>query len=106
MAASYLQKKGYVILAKNFYTPFGELDLIAEKEGVLCYIEIKYRSSKKYGNPLEAVDYRKQRRISKSAMYHYAVHGATQHKPCRFDVIGIDAEHKIMHIENAFPYCG
>ncbi len=105
IAAEYLKKKGYRILEKNYYTPFGELDIIADKDGILCYIEIKYRSSKKYGNPLEAVDFRKQRRISKSAMYHYMTHGAKQKKACRFDVIGINAEHQITHVENAFPYC-
>lgn len=106
MAASYLEEKGYQIIARNYYTPFGELDIIAQKDDIICYVEIKYRSSKKYGSPLEAVDYRKQRRISKSAMYHYMTHGAAQHRLCRFDVIGIDERHQIMHIENAFDYCG
>ena len=68
---------------------FGEVDLIAQKDGVLVYVEVKYRSSNDYGDPLEAVDRRKQRQICKVANYHYAGYAAGQEMDCRFDVIGI-----------------
>ena len=59
MAARYLCTHDYTILARNYRTPFGEVDLIAQKDGVLVYVEVKYRSSNDYGDPLEAVDRRK-----------------------------------------------
>lgn len=55
MAARYLCTHDYTILARNYRTPFGEVDLIAQKDGVLVYVEVKYRSSNDYGDPLEAV---------------------------------------------------
>jgi putative endonuclease len=72
---------------------------------VIVYVEIKFRSSDRYGDPLEAVDVRKQKRISRVAAYHYARYGAQDAKPCRFDVIGIYGNGCIRHIENAFEYC-
>jgi putative endonuclease len=102
IAADYLLAQGYQILERNYRNPCGELDIIAEKGGVIAYIEIKYRSSNRYGNPLEAVDVKKQRRISKAAAWHYAKYGAGERKPCRFDVIGIYGDGRIQHIENAF----
>ena len=87
MAARYLCTHDYTILARNYRTPFGEVDLIAQKDGVLVYVEVKYRSSNDYGDPLEAVDRRKQRQICKVANYHYAGYAAGQEMDCRFDVI-------------------
>ena len=84
MAARYLCTHDYTILARNYRTPFGEVDLIAQKDGVLVYVEVKYRSSNDYGDPLEAVDRRKQRQICKVANYHYAGYAAGQEMDCRF----------------------
>lgn len=101
-AAEYLKAKGYEILAQNIYTPFGELDILAGQGDMLIFTEIKYRSGTQCGDPLEAVDRRKQRRICQSAMYYYAQHGYG--KPCRFDVIAIYGDGRVVHIENAFEY--
>lgn len=106
IAAKYLMDHGYRILERNYRNRYGEIDIIAEKTNVIIYIEIKYRSSNKYGDPLEAVDYRKQKRISKIAMYHYIQYGAKCNKQCRFDVIGINEQGIIRHVENAFYYLG
>ena len=54
--------------------------------------------------PLEAIDARKQKRISKAALFYVAKHKIIS-EPCRFDVIGISGD-KIMHVENAFEYGG
>ena len=106
IAAEYLMEKGYKILARNYRNYYGEIDIIAERDGILVYVEIKYRKSAKYGDPLEAVDIRKQRRISRCAAYHYAGYGATRNMPCRFDVIAIYGDGSMRHIENAFEYRG
>ncbi len=106
LAAGYLQEKGYRILVRNFRCRFGEIDIIAEDGGVLVFFEIKFRSSGQCGNPLEAVDVRKQRRISRAALYYYKENGYVKEQPCRFDVIGIEGNGFIRHIENAFEFQG
>lgn len=83
----------------------GEIDIIAESnENVVVYCEVKYRSSEKNGHPLEAVDVKKQKRICNTALVHYSYEKEAQGKCCRFDVIGIDEDGQIRHIENAFEY--
>lgn len=104
MACRYLINKGYEIAERNFVTSRGEIDIIAKKDGVIVFCEVKYRRSERFGNPLSAVDFRKQKKISAAAMYYYARHGYDGEMPCRFDVIGIGAEDKIQHVENAFPF--
>lgn len=106
IAADYLLEHGYAILERNHHNPFGELDIIAEKDNIIIYIEIKYRAGNHYGNPLEAVDDRKQQRISRAAFWHYARCGANFEKPCRFDVIGIEGNGRLTHVENAFEFQG
>ncbi len=107
IAANYLAEKGYTILDKNHRNKCGEIDIIASsKEGLLVICEVKYRSAKGCGDPLEAVDYRKQRRISRAALYYYMKQGYSLDTPCRFDVIAIYGDGTIKHIENAFEYRG
>lgn len=104
MAAEYLKSRGYDILERNHRNPMGELDIIARKDGVTVYVEIKFRQDESCGDPLEAVDVWKRRRISRAAGWHYARNGARENAPCRFDVIGINGDGRIRHIENAFEF--
>ena len=99
-AAEYLENAGYKILERNFYTHFGELDIIAWKDGIIVFVEVKYRKSLKRGHPLEAVTKTKQQRIFKSAVYYLYKEGK-ENAACRFDVIGI-LDGSVTHIENAF----
>ena len=75
---------------------------MARTGGVVVYCEIKYRGSGRYGTPLEAVDRHKQERIGRAAAGHFAGYPDSGNLACRFDVIGIDGDGKITHIENAF----
>lgn len=105
MAAGYLTGQGYRIVEQNYRNRFGEIDLIAkDTDGTLVYCEIKYRSCAGAGDPLEAVDRKKQRRISRTAEYHYAYEGFEAGLPCRFDVIGIYGDGSLRHIKNAFEF--
>lgn len=106
VAAEYLEQKGYKILQKNYRNRYGEIDVIAQKDAVLVFIEIKFRSSDSYRDPLEAVDQRKQKRISQTALFYYAAHGYSENASCRFDVIGIYEDGTVKHIENAFEFVG
>lgn len=100
MAGEYLKRKGYEIVEYNFRCRFGEIDIIARDGEYLVFCEVKYRSQKRTGHPLEAVDTRKQRNISKCAMY-YLMRKQIWNVPCRFDVVSIEGE-VLTLIKNAF----
>lgn len=88
LATSTLQKKGYKIIERNFHCPLGELDIIAYKKGVLCFIEVKTRSSDHFGSPEEAVSRPKQKRLARMARY-YLQHKRINDTPCSFNVVSI-----------------
>ena len=69
LASKYLVKNGYKILQTNYVTPFGEADIIAIKDGVIYFVEVKTRSSLKYGTPGQAVNYKKQQKYHEIALY-------------------------------------
>lgn len=66
-ACSFLQAQGYTIIERNWRTRLGEIDIIAEKQGALVFIEVKFRSSDRFGAPEEAVDRSKLRRLERLA---------------------------------------
>ncbi len=103
-AGRYLESLGYEILAFNYRCKLGEIDLIAKDGAYLVFCEVKYRSGPGTGDPAEAVDSRKQRRISNGALWYLMEHGLND-VPCRFDVISI-CDGRIRHIPNAFMYTG
>jgi len=68
LASEFLAKKGYRILARNFRTRFGEIDLIAAKDGVLVFVEVKLKIGDNFGpNPEEMIDKKKVQQIEKTA---------------------------------------
>ena len=69
-AAKNLKKQGFKIVARNYVTPYGEADVIAQKDGEIFFVEVKTRSSLKFGTPAEAVDYKKQEKYRKIAEYY------------------------------------
>ncbi|GAB6183354.1 YraN family protein [Thermodesulfovibrio hydrogeniphilus] len=99
LAAEYLNKKGYKILETNFRTKFGEIDIVAKNKDFIVIVEVKTRLSDKFGEPELAVDYRKQQKLKKLALY-YLKHIGKEY-PVRFDVIAIKGS-EIHHIEDAF----
>lgn len=103
-AGKYLEEKGYEILEYNFRCRIGEIDIIAKDGGYLVFCEVKYRSDAGSGHPAEAVDAKKQRVISKCALYYLALHGLHDTE-CRFDVVSIEGE-QITVYPNAFDYIG
>lgn len=106
LAAKFLENKGYYIVETNFRVRQAEIDIVARNGSTIVFVEVKYRSSEKNGNPLEAVDIRKQRQISKAALFYLnSKKISVDTIPIRFDVVGILGE-DITHIENAFDYIG
>lgn len=101
-AVDLLEQKGYQILKTNYQNRYGEIDIIACLDEILIFAEVKYRSTNQYGDPLEAVDRRKQNRICRSALYYCVQYLGSSEVRCRFDVIAIDGNENIRHLENAF----
>ncbi|MBR1743642.1 MAG: YraN family protein [Lachnospiraceae bacterium] len=102
-AVLFLQEKGYRILERNFYTKFGEIDIIARDGDYTVFIEVKYRKNGNAGEALEAVTQEKQRRLFQSAKVYLYVKKYRLDLPCRFDVIAFQGE-EMRHIENAFSF--
>lgn len=100
-AAAYLIQHGYRILARNFFTRAGEIDLIARQGQYLVFIEVKYRNNTDCGDPSEAVTLQKQRRIVQSARIFMNLHHYGEDTPCRFDVVVLLGE-TIRIIQNAY----
>lgn len=69
LAEEILKSKGYYIIKRNFSCPYGEVDIIAVKNKVIAFVEVKTRTSSYYGSPAEAVDLKKQRHIKNAAKY-------------------------------------
>lgn len=100
MAAELLRSKGYDILRRNYRCRFGEIDIIAEKYGELCFVEVKTRQGFDYGRPCESVTYEKKKHIRRTAGEYLEELKSRGYIPRRIDfqVIEIVAEHHI----NAF----
>lgn len=88
ISAEYLEKNGYQIVERNFRVRTGEIDIIAEKEGCLIFVEVKTRHGIHFGRPCEAVTVQKQKKIYETAR-HYCVRRKTKFDMYRFDVIEI-----------------
>ena len=105
MAEQFLQAKGYRIVARNLRTQLGELDIIAEDNGVLVFIEVKGRATEAFGGALLAVNRRKQAKLVKLASQYLARHHLSD-RLCRFDVVLVQglpsAGGRIEHLQNAF----
>ena len=102
-AAQELKRQGYTVLDRNFYCKSGEIDIIAKDDGYLCFIEVKYRTDSSEGDPLEAVDVRKVKKICRSALFYMTRFGYPDDTPVRFDVVSILGD-EIKVIRNAFDY--
>lgn len=103
LAQEYLKKKGYQILAANWKSGKYEIDIIAQKGREIIFAEVKTRSSDFFGDPEDAVDYRRQRRMT-NASDTYMKFYRCDLEP-RFDIISIilnDRQTSINHIEDAF----
>ena len=98
-ARKFLISEGYKIVKTNYKNPFGEVDIIAEKNEVLAFIEVKTRTTEDFGAPSEAVDFKKRQRYIAAAKYYF--YGREIDCTVRFDIIEI-LNGKINHIENAF----
>lgn len=79
-----LKRENYDVLERNYRNKYGEIDIIAKKDNIIIFIEVKYRATLKYGYGSEAVDKNKIKRIYKTAM-QYLIKNGLEENQCRFD---------------------
>jgi putative endonuclease len=107
IACDYLIQKGYRVVERNFTCRAGEVDIIAMHKDIVVFVEVKTRSSDKFGLPSEAVSDAKQKKIVKTALYYMQSKRLLDYM-CRFDVIeitaGEDNGHRVNLIQDAFQY--
>jgi len=91
LACRELRRRGYAILARRFRTRHGEIDIVARDGDVLVFVEVKARSSRRFGGALGAVTARKQRQVIAIAQRYMARVGWAA-RPCRFDVVALHGD--------------
>lgn len=104
LAEVHLQRLGYRIVERNYRCPLGEVDRIAVQGKTLIFLEVKARSTPDFGGPLEAVDRRKRRKLTRLAQY-YVAQKRLYDTPLRFDVVGVyydGVEPRVEVLANAF----
>lgn len=105
-AARYLKHLGYIIIARGKRGPFGELDIIAVDGRTVVFVEVKTRRSHDAGHPVDAVDLRKRRRLTRLALAFLRRHDLLECR-ARFDVVAVTwpvgaKRPTIEHFQNAF----
>jgi putative endonuclease len=105
LAARSLKRRGHRIIARNYRSPAGEIDLITQDDETLVFVEVKTRTSDDAADLQEAIGPTQRRRIEHAARYFLMRQSAHDH-PCRFDVITVlwpaHGSPKIEHFEDAF----
>jgi len=87
-AARFLERQGLAIVARNYRTRLGEIDLVARDGATLVFVEVRMRSSAEYGGGAESIGWRKRSRIEAAARQYLA--NLRREPPCRFDVVTLD----------------
>ena len=108
IAARWMRREGWDVVAHRFRSGHRDVDLIMRRGGEVAFVEVKARRGDGFGSPVEAVHFRKQRELGRSARVwvdRFGSDGLTY----RFDVVGVlisGREVRIRHIPNAFPLTG
>lgn len=102
-AVSFLRANGVKVIERNFRSRYGEIDIVGHDGDYYIFFEVKYRKTGTAGNPVEAVNARKQYRISRVADYFRVYRKLKDNDNVRFDVIAI-LDKEIKWYKNAFEY--
>ena len=108
LACEYLAENGAKIISRNFRSKKGEIDIIARDGKYLAFVEVKYRTSNRFGEPEAAVNLNKQKVICRVSDFYRRRFGLGEDCAVRYDVIAIKVDetsaiHIIWH-KNAFSY--
>ena len=101
IACSFLLQQGLILVERNYSCRFGEIDLIMRDHGdTLVFVEVRYRTSRKFGGPIESIDGNKRQKLIFTAN-HYMQKNFLQ-QPSRFDVVALEPQQTPVWISNAF----
>ena len=104
LAERYLTEQGWRTLGRRVRSGHRDLDLVMERDGVVAFVEVKARTGARFGDPVEAVDWRKRRELVRSALVWMDRHGLPA-RSYRFDVVGVlvtEGRARIRHLPDAF----
>ena len=104
LAERWLRAHGWRVLQRRYRSGHRDIDLIAERNGLVAFVEVKARSGVRFGDPVEAVNWKKRNELVRSATTWIDRHGRPG-EVYRFDVIGVlvgGGRVRIRHVENAF----
>jgi putative endonuclease len=104
VAERWLRRNGWRVLQRRFRSGHRDIDLVAEREGTVAFVEVKARRGDRFGDPVEAVHWRKRRELWRSASVWISRHGRPN-ESYRFDVIAVlvrGEEVRVRHIADAF----
>jgi putative endonuclease len=104
IAARWLQREGWRVLERRFRSGRRDIDLVVEREGTVAFVEVKARRGDRFGDPVDAVHWRKQRELRRSAAVWIDRHGAPG-QAYRFDVVGVlvmGDQVRVRHVPDAF----
>ena len=106
-ALAHLQCSGLTLHQRNYRTPYGEIDLVMidPVRHELVFVEVRYRSTDRFGSAAQSVDRQKQTRLAASAEHFRQHHSQLGHRPCRFDVVALSGgveKGSLQWYQNAF----
>jgi putative endonuclease len=108
VAAKWLQRAGWRVLQRRYRSGHRDIDLIVERSGLVAFVEVKARHGADFGDPVEAVNWRKRRELTRSAVTWIDRHGRPG-ESYRFDVVGVLVDGprvRVRHVTNAFVLSG
>ncbi|MBL8982124.1 MAG: YraN family protein [Gemmatimonadetes bacterium] len=104
IAERWLNRRGWRVLHRRYRSGHRDIDLVAERDGIVSFVEVKTRRGASFGGPVAAVNWKKQRELARSA--HTWVDRFGRRGECyRFDVVGVlvgETSVRVRHVENAF----
>jgi len=104
LACRELENAGYHIAERNYRSRFGEIDIVAIDEGTVVFVEVKTKTSRDFGDPVDEVTPQKQRQLVSMGEEYYSFR-CRPDTQCRFDVVAVDLSEmpaKITHYKDAF----
>ena len=105
IAERWLRRQGWRVVQRRFRSGHRDIDLVVERDGLIAFVEVKARRGDRFGDPVEAVNWKKQKELGRSARVWIDRHGRAP-EAYRFDVIGVlvaGERVRVRHVENAFP---
>jgi putative endonuclease len=99
LACDHLAQHGLAMVARNYRSPHGEIDLIMQATDTLVFVEVRYRRDSAFGAPAETVDARKQARLRATAEHYLQRQAKGSKARCRFDIVAISGHGEALRLE-------